>query len=99
MILDAVVVVDVETIELSHNLILHQEVTADLADLQISFTVLAHPLANNHLLAAVRVIDVTAVKLCHNLIRKQLVMADSASHNVLRRSVKSTPWRRPQLWR
>ena len=81
MILDAVVMVDVAAIELSNDLILHQVVTADLANLQFFFTIIADPVANDHLFGTVRVVNVAAIKLCDNLIRKQLVIADSASHS------------------
>jgi hypothetical protein len=83
VILDAVVMVDVAAIELSNDLILHQIVTADLANLQFFFTIIAHPVANDHLFGTVRVVNVAAIKLCDNLIRKQLVIADSASHSSL----------------
>ena len=88
MILDAVVMVDVAAIELSNDLILHHIVTADLANLQFFFTIIAHPVANDHLFGTVRVVNVAAIKLCDNLIRKQLVIADSASHSSLLMFVK-----------
>jgi len=61
VILDAVVVVDVFAIQLSDDLILHQVVTADLANLEFQITVFARSLTNNHRFSAVRVVNVATI--------------------------------------